>query len=55
VAAFCPCLKSLPEAKLKSFALVALAEKISEQRNIDFVVQLLVLPPMKTYHEKEKT
>ena len=31
VAAFCPCPKTLPEAKLKSFGLMALAEEISRQ------------------------
>lgn len=31
VAAFCPHLKSLPEAKVKSFGLILLAEEISKQ------------------------
>lgn len=30
VAVFCPCLKSLPEAKVKTFGLIPLAEDISE-------------------------
>ena len=31
VAAFCPCPKHLPEAKLRKFELMSLAEKISRQ------------------------
>jgi hypothetical protein len=30
VAAFCPCLNSLPEAKVKTFRLIALAKEISK-------------------------
>ena len=37
VADFCPCLKSLPEAKVKNFGLVLLAEDISKQPSIDSV------------------
>ena len=33
--AFFPCPKSLPEAKLKSFGTMALAEEISRQPNIE--------------------
>lgn len=33
--AFCPCPKNLPEAKLKSFVLMALAENISRQPHTD--------------------
>lgn len=33
VSAFCPCLKNLPEAKLKSSGLASLAEEISRQPN----------------------
>ena len=35
VTTFCSCLKNLPEAKLKTFGLIALAEEISRQPNID--------------------
>ena len=42
VAAFGPCLKSLPEAKVKSFGLILLVEEISKQPSIDSVVWLLV-------------
>ena len=38
VAAFCPCLKSLPEAKMKSFGLIPLAEEISKQPSLDCYV-----------------
>ena len=47
VAAFCPCPKSLPEAKVKSFGLILLAEEISKQPSIDSVMWLLVLTLMK--------
>ena len=33
--AFCPCPKSLPEAKVKSFGLILLAEEILKQPSID--------------------
>jgi hypothetical protein len=35
VAALCPCLKSLPEAKVKRFRLIALAKEISKEPSID--------------------
>ena len=38
VAAFCPCLKSLPEAKVKRFRLIALTKEVSEMSRIDFVL-----------------
>ena len=31
VVAFCPCLNSLPEAKVKKFRLIALTKEISKQ------------------------
>ena len=40
VAGFCPCLKSLAEAKMKSFGLVPLTEEISKQPSINSVVCL---------------
>lgn len=54
VAAFCPCLKGLPKAKVKSFELIPLAEEISKQPSIDSAVWLLVLTLMKIYNEKEQ-
>jgi hypothetical protein len=39
MAAFCPCpKKNLPEAKLKSFGLMVLAEEISRQPSIKSVM-----------------
>lgn len=52
VAAFCPCPKSLPEAKLMSFGLIPLAEEISKP-SIDSVLWLLMFTLMKIYNEKE--
>ena len=49
---FCP--KSLPEAKVKGFGSVLLAEEISKQSSIDSVMWLLVLTMMKIYNEKEQ-
>ena len=43
VAAFCPCPKSLPEAKVKRFGLISLAEEISTQPSIDSAVWLSVV------------
>ena len=44
---FCFCLKSLPEAKLKSFGLILLAEEISKQPTFDSEVWLLVFTVIK--------
>ena len=38
VAAFCPCLKSLPEAKVKRLRLIALTKEISKKTSIDSVL-----------------
>jgi hypothetical protein len=35
VAAFCPCLKSLPEAKVKRLQLIVLTKEVSEKHSID--------------------
>ena len=43
MAAFCPFLKSLPEAKVKSFGLISLSEEISKQPIRDCVMWLLVI------------
>ena len=40
VAAFCPCPKSLPEAKVKRFRLIALTKEVSKQPGINSVVWL---------------
>jgi hypothetical protein len=41
IATFCPSPKNLPEAKLKSFGLMSLAEEISRQPRIDSVMWLI--------------
>lgn len=53
VAAFCPCLRNPPEAKLKDFELILLAEEISRQLYIDVVMWLLVITLEQVYNEKE--
>ena len=37
VATFYPCLESLPEAKMKNYVLITVAEEISKQPSIDSV------------------
>ena len=60
VAAFCPCPKSLPEAKVKRFRLIALTKEVSKQPGINSVVWLLKFTLMKSIlmksskHRKEK-
>ena len=54
VAVLCPCLKSLPEAKVKRFGLILLAEEISKQPIIASVVWLLVFTLVEIYNEKEQ-
>jgi hypothetical protein len=43
VVAFCPCLKSLPETKVKRFRLIALAKESSRQPNINFVLWFILM------------
>ena len=38
VTVFCPCLKSLPEAKVKRFRLIALTKEVSKKPSLDFVL-----------------
>jgi hypothetical protein len=38
MAAFCTCLKSLPEAKVKRLRLIVLKKEVSETPSIDFVL-----------------
>ena len=47
-------IKSLPEDKLKNFALMSLAEEIVRHPTIDCVVWLLVATLMQIYNEKEE-
>ena len=53
VTVFCPCPKGLPEAKLKSFGLTALAADISKQPTIDCVA-CLVASAMQICNKKER-
>ena len=39
---FCPCSKNLPQDKVKCFRLTALAEEISRQLSIDYLMDILV-------------
>ena len=48
MAAFCPCPKSLPEAKVKRFRLIALTKEVSKQPGINSVVWLLKFTLMKS-------
>lgn len=54
LAAFCPCLKNLPGAKLKSLGLVVLTEEVSRQFNMDSFSWLLVTTFMQIYNKKEQ-
>lgn len=48
-------LKSLPEMKVKDFALISLAEEITKQPRIDSVFWVLVVILMDIYNAKGKT
>jgi hypothetical protein len=50
VAAFCPCLKSLPE--VKRFILIALAKEVSKKPSRDFVVWLSLMKSVLNKHSK---
>ena len=54
VVAFCPCLKSLPKAKVKNFELILSSEELSKQPSIDFVMWILVVTLIKIYNERSK-
>ena len=40
---FCPCLKCLPEAKVKRFMLIALIKEVSKKPSRDFVLWLSLM------------
>ena len=52
VGAFCPCLKSLPEYKVKRFQLIALTKEVSETPIIDFVLWLSLMKSILNKHSK---
>jgi hypothetical protein len=49
---FCPCLKSLPEAKMKRLSLVALTKEVSETPTIDFALWLSLMESILNKHSK---
>jgi len=60
VATFYPCLKSLPEVKVKRLRLIALTKEVSEMPTIDFVLWLIFMKSILSKHsnlrkEKYKT
>jgi hypothetical protein len=43
VAVYCPCMKSLPEAKVKRFIFIALTKEVSEKPNRGFIIWLSLM------------
>jgi hypothetical protein len=52
VATFCPCPKSLPEAKVKRLRLIALTKEISKKPSRDFVLWLSLIKRSLNKHSK---
>ena len=52
VATFCPCLKSLPEAKVKRLRLIALTKEVSKKPSRDFVHGLSLMKRSLNKHSK---
>jgi hypothetical protein len=52
VATFCPCLKSLPEAKVKRLELNELKKEVSKQPRRDFVLWLSLMKRSLIKHSK---
>ena len=52
MAALCPCLKSLPEAKVKRLRLIALTKEVSEPPFIDLVLWLSLMKSILNKHRK---
>jgi hypothetical protein len=52
VTTFYPCFKSLPEAKVKRFGLMALTKEISKQPSRDFVLWLSLMKRSLNKHSK---
>jgi hypothetical protein len=52
MAAFCPCLNSIPEAKVKRFRLIALKKEVSKKPNSDFVLWLNLTKSILNKHSK---
>ena len=54
VATFCPCLKSLPEAKVKRLRLIALTKEISKTPRRDFVLWLSLMKSLNKHSKLRK-
>jgi hypothetical protein len=52
VAAFCPCLKNLPEAKVKRFILIVLTKEISKNPSRNIVFWLSLMKSILNKHSK---
>ena len=52
VATFCPCLESLPEAKVKRLRLIASTKKVSKKLSRDFVFWLSLMKRSLNKHSK---
>jgi hypothetical protein len=52
LATFCPCLKSLPEAKVKRLGLIALTKEVSKKPSRDFVLWLSLTKRSLNKHNK---
>jgi hypothetical protein len=52
VATFCPCLKSLPEAKVKRLRIIALTKEFSKRPSKDFVLWLSLMERSLNKHNK---
>ena len=52
VATFCPCLKSLPGAKVKRLRLIALTKEVSKKLSRDFVLWLSLMKRSLNKHGK---
>jgi hypothetical protein len=49
---FCPCLRSLPEVKVKKIRLITLTKEVSQKLNIDFVLWLTLMKSILIKHSK---
>jgi hypothetical protein len=54
VATFCPCLKSLSEAKVKRLRLIALTKEVSKKCSRDFVLWASLLKNILNKHSKHR-
>jgi hypothetical protein len=52
VATFCPCLKSLPETKVKRLRLITLTKKVSKKPRRDFILWLSLMKISLNKHSK---